>query len=376
MKAGHAEDLRSVLQPGDLFVSYWLDDGVVALVGDHTEIHAPDVRATPGLRDLLTTFEAQVTQPDQYVRFIGPEYRSPDSPAPAASSPSMQGLLDRLASLVVPGALATRAANGNYRRLIVFPDGVLHSLPVHLLVERAAGRPWREAFPGGVLYAPSASAYAYACVKRRREAPRRAVVLVGDVSDEALVREAQTVARHMPCPASIISRTSELEQTAEADVLYIATHGESGTGRPAPTGVPPRLGAGWSLEFDGGSLDAEDFFGQRVKLAPGSVVVLSACSVGHVMAGPVHELDSLIQAVFYGGAATILAARWPIFYEAAEEVFVGTVERAFGGGMTFAAALASAIDEAATRGHAREPMAGPDAATFFWGPFALFGCAD
>jgi hypothetical protein len=367
-------DLRSTLQPGDVFVSYWLDDGIVSLVGDATEIHAADTRPAPGLSELLTTFEAQVTRPDEYVRFIKPEYRSLQALTPVASPPSMPDLLDRLASLVVPRALATRAVGTNCRRLIVFPDGALHLLPIHLLVERAAAHPWRDAFPGGIVYAPSASAYAYACAKRRLDAPRRAVVVVGDASDEALVREAQTVAKHMPCPASIIHRTSELEQTAEADILYIATHGESGSSLRAAAGRPS--GAGWSLEFDSGALSAEDFFGKRMKLAPGSVVVLSACSVGHVMAGAVHELDGLIQAVFYAGAATILAARWPIFYEAAEEVFVDTIEQAFGGKVTFAAALAWALDQAATRGHARELMASPEAATFFWGPFALFGCGD
>jgi hypothetical protein len=59
---------------------------------------------------------------------------------------------------------------------------------------------------------------------------------------------------------------------------------------------------------------------------PGRVKTgLSACSVGSVTAGAAHELEGLVHALFHAGAATVLAARWPVLYETATSVFCGAI---------------------------------------------------
>jgi hypothetical protein len=260
------------------------------------------------------------------------------------------------------------------RRLIVLPDASLNVVPIHLLIESTAQRPFHELFDGGVLYAPSASAYVYACAKRRKEPPRRALILVGDEGDPLLHAEAERVRDAIGGPAEIATKKSELSKTDEVDLLYIATHGVA----PAQIGggaggVRP---VGWELLFDGGALSAEDFFRRNIKLARGSVVVLSACSVGHLVAGAAHELDGLIQSIFYAGASTILAARWPILYATADAVFARTIEAISKQGVSPGRALNDALRDARQRPDLDAMMAGPDASAFFWGAFAVFGCGD
>jgi hypothetical protein len=54
----------------------------------------------------------------------------------------------------------------------------------------------------------------------------------------------------------------------------------------------------------------------------------------------------MMQALFYAGAVSVLAARCPIFYESAEAAFVGTIERVFSRQMTFGAAMNDAMTSA------------------------------
>ena len=336
-------DLQSVLVDGDLFVSYWTGGDLTVLFGTRRGITAAETRPAGNLTQLLAAFVTAMTE----------------------EAPLAPQVLPDLAAILVPPSLL-RACEGA-RRLIVIPDASLNVVPVHLLFQPAAGKPFHELFPDGVLYTPSASAYVYACAKRRRSPPQRALILVGDDSDADLHAEAQRVKNVIP--AEIITKKSELSKTEKVDLLYIATHGAApaliggGTGGARP--------AGWELSFDGGALGAEDFFGERIKLAPGSVVVLSACSAGHLIAGAAHELDGLIQSIFYAGASTILAARWPILYETADAVFARCVEAMARDGIAPARAFSDALRNAMQRPDLNALMTAPE-----WGAFALFGSGD
>lgn len=369
-------DLKSTLKPGDLFISYWLSQDLRTVTGDQGGIHEVETIPLQNLGDLVAHFEAQVTRPDHYVRFIAERFRPPDWPIPTPLSFSMPEILASLGSILITPAFGKRVGSGDYRRLVIFPDGLLHALPIHLLVDSVGGSGGNRTFLDGVLYAPSASSYVYANAKRRKEKPRRAVILEGDAQDPLIALEAQSVARGMPCPAEIITRMDDLRKiSAEADILYIAAHGQS-PGTTDPQGLETKGISTWSLRFDNTSLGPQDFFEERIKLARGAVVVLSACSVGHFMSGAVHELEGLIQALFYAGVATVLAARWPIFSQAAQAVFVGTIDNVYGSQMTFGAALNEAIASAMKGQDLKKLMSGPEAHTFFEGPFALFGCGD
>lgn len=369
-------DFKSILRPGDLFVSYWLEDGLMVAVGDHKGIYSVNTLPLDDITNLAIAFEKHVTQ--HYAGFVSERIRSRDWPQNSATSlPPIDEIIISLSSRVIPATLHDRARSGDYRRLIVFPDGLLHGLPIHLLLDKVTGCTLCQNFPDGVIYAPSASSYVYSCRKRRRETPHQAVVLVGDAQDQRLVLEAQKVAKEMPCPADIVTRIDNLYKIShKADILYIATHGRS-------PGLSSQVNAfnqtddpGWYLLFDNKLIGPRDFFHEHIKLPRGAVVVLSACSVGHLMPGSCHELHGLIQAIFYAGAATVLAARWPILYETAEAIFTGTIKLVFSNHMSFAAAMSKALVDAAARQDLRQLMSGPDASTFFWGPFALFGCGD
>ncbi len=367
-------DLKSSLTPGDLFVSYWLDQYLTVVVGDHRNILSVETVAAGSVLTLVTGFEELVTDVDRYALFIAEQYRPATLPARNQTHLSMSETLSSLGSQLVTPGLRKQVSSGKYHRLIVFPDGILNALPIHLLIDTVVGSVWHEIFPNGILYAPSASGYVYACTKRRKSNPRHAAILIGDEEDDKLVQEAKNAAQRMPCATSLISHRDELERISpETDILYIATHGQS-PGKIISEGSWDR--SNWTLNFDKGFLDVQDFFSERVRLPQGAVVILSACSVGHLMARQIHEIDGFVQALFYAGAATVLAARWPIVYEAAEAVFAGTIERVYRDQCSFGSAFNGAIIAAKKRKDVNQFVAGPEANTFFWGPFVVFGCGD
>ena len=231
-----------------------------------------------------------------------------------------------LSSRLLPPGVRELLRRGEYRRVIVCPDGVLNALPFEFLIEAASNGSSIE-LPGGIVYAPSASAYAYACSRKRPERIKHALILVGDDRDASLVAEAQRVAVALPCNCAVVSKTAALQEHATpADLLYIASHGAA---PGAEDGHTPAGAHGWTIAFDGGVLSAEDFYREHVRLTRGAVVVLSACSVGRVAAGAAHELAGLIHALFYAGASAVLAAKWPVLYESAEAVFQGRLRGCF-----------------------------------------------
>jgi len=339
-------DLKSVLVDGDLFVSYWTGSDLTILFGSRNGIIAAETRPAGNLGALLTAFTRRMTDEAEYQDFR-----------------PLRGIVAELASILIPPSLLRACTNGA-RRLIVIPDASLNIVPIHLFIESVAGKSFHELFPDGVLYAPSASAYIYACAKRRQSPPERALILVGDENDAMLFEEAERVKTSIRVPTEIITKKGDLSKTDQVDLLYIATHGAA----PAEIG-----GGSWELLFDDGALHAEDFFSERIKLARGSIVVLSACSVGHLIAAAAHELDGLIQSIFYAGASTIFAARWPILYETADAVFAPTVAAISVEGVSPARALNNSLRDARTRPDLTALMTDSDASTFLWGAFALFG---
>jgi len=366
-------DFRSVLQPGDLFASYWLDDHLMIAIGDCDGIHTVHSAVIPDLRPMIATFQSQMTRAEHYVGFVAERFRQAEWPQHVTPAEPLAQILDTLTPALVPPCLLEKVLNGSYRRLLLMPDGILHAVPFHMLLQRAPARTWPQLLPGGVIYSPSASSYVYACQKRHREPPRRAVVLLGDAQSESMRREAAEIAWQMPLEASIVSDMRELQSlSGQIDLLYVITHGRS-----AASCAPDETGArGWSLLFDNGALDAGDFFNERVKLSRGAVVVLSACSLGDVLAGPVHELEAFVQALFYAGASSVLAARWPVLEPCSRYVFTTTLATALTDRLPLGVAFTDALTRASGMPELTQYLSSPDAAPFFWGPFALFGCGD
>jgi hypothetical protein len=362
-------DLRSQLEAGDLFVSYWLGPELTIVAGDRSDVRWVGRAEVGGLRDLVAAFERWVSRPDHYAACFAPRVRPGDWPAPVAAVGELATLLAALRSRLLPQRLEAMLDEGSFSRLLVFPDGYLHALPFeHLFLP---GERWGDPgqLPRGVIYAPSGSAYAYARQRGRRAPPAQALVLVGDPEDPFLVQEAQRVEARISCRTARVTTSKELaQQTGSADLVYVVTHGE------APDPANPERG--WALRFDGGCLGASDFYGGRVRLSAGATVVLSACSVGRMTAGPAHEIDGLVHGLFYAGAATVLAARWPVLEPLAVAVFAGALERVFRERIGASTALRLELLRAAGQPELRGYFAEGDVRPFFLGGFTLFGSGD
>lgn len=362
-------DLKSCLAPGDLFISFWLGDQLTVVAGDYKEIISVENLETDGLADMIHEFEKYVSREDHYAALISNDRRSGTLPKPVISVSAFSQLSIQLSLRLVTPRVSELLSTRVYRRLLLFPDGILNALPIDLLLRSI---PWDLSagnLSDGVVYAPSASAYAYAHERRRQGPLRHALVLVGDRDDRLLADEAQRIATYLPCQSTVVTTMIELqEETQNADLLYIASHGA------APDAEDSHRG--WSILFDGAVLRSEDFYRERVRLNRGSLVVLSACSVGRLTAGSAHELEGLVHALFYGGASSVLAARWAVLYETAEAVFLGAIDAAFREPSLLSTAFSDSIKKAAQRKDVLEYMASPESALFLLGPFALFGCGD
>ena len=366
-------DLKATLKPGDLFVSYWLADRLMIAFGDHQEIQETVIIPADSLVSLVHAFEQQVTRVQYFGNFINPEVRPAEWPTPIEPDLPPETIRQKLRALLIPARLSEAYNKGGFRRLVVFPDGILHALPIHLLFGN--GQP-EDVLPDGVVYAPSASAYVYCCQKRQIEAPKQAIVIIGDKNDVESLWEAERITDVIPCATEIVTNIDEFQKLAPtSDIVYVASHGSSPQSSPIVAGGPSE-DTEWQLLFDERRIGPKDFFSEQIKLKRGSVVVLSACNVGSLMPGEAHELLGLVRSLFYAGAATVLAARWPILVATTAAVFANTIQSVFEKDHTFANGMNQALINASARDDFRKVMSGPEASTFFWGGFAVFGCGD
>jgi len=234
-------------------------------------------------------------------------------PLPGSELPAVLG---ELAATVVPDALKQVATDTDrYRRLITLPDGLLNGMPVELLTAAAVDDEGGKVFPDGVVVAPSASAFVHCRRKQASEPPRSAAIVIGD-ADEDIQAEADRVAGMLSMPVTVVRNVEELTRDSERfGLLYVASHGFAPS-----SSTPGAVETDWTIALPGGNLTAEHFYTETIRLARGAVVVLSACSLGRVLPGPAHELLGLINAVFYAGATSVLAARWEVLTEMASLV--------------------------------------------------------
>ncbi|MGK5693470.1 CHAT domain-containing protein [Streptomyces sp. URMC 128] len=361
-----SEALRPHLGPNDVFASWYIRqerDELITLVGDADRLLGSQRLPLAPVRELLREWELQIEDITAR-RGVGASRRPP----PLGDLPD---LVQQLGACAIPDALRDAARDPRYRRLVALPDGLVHSMPIDLVVVRAAMLPITRVFVDGVVTAPSAASFVYARGKSRGEAAPFAALLLKQ-GDAALEEEVETVRQALPFPSTVVRHRDQLAELNERiSLLYVASHGETST--PGRAG-DHELGFDWRIEFDGGggALQADDFYSGEIRLQPGAVVVISACSVGQVAAGPMHELRGMVNALFYAGAANVLAARWPLPYETARHVFVGTVRDHYRDGTALASALRSNLLSAIYDPPIRA-LVRPGQWPFFFGPFVLAG---
>lgn len=353
--------LRDWLQPGEAFVSWHVNrayDEVITVVGDADRLIGSHRVPLAPVEELLRWLEQQIAAMVAADMSAGP---LPGSELPA--------VLGELAATVVPDALKQVAKDTDrYRRLISLPDGLLNGMPVELVIAAAVDDEAGMVFPDGVVVAPSASAFVHCRRKQAAEPPRSAAIVIGD-ADEDIQTEADRVAGMLSMPVTVVRSVEELTRGSERfGLLYVASHGFAPS-----SSTPGAVETDWTIALPGGNLTAEPFYTETIRLAPGAVVVLSACSLGRVLPGPAHELLGLINAIFYAGATSVLAARWEVMTEMASLVFAGTVEEHFTRGTALSAALRKRRRDAMADPAICAYVDGPQDLLFFEGPFVLFG---
>lgn len=261
--------------------------------------------------------------------------------------------------LLVSTLFPDRFAPGG--RLVVIPDGPLNRLPFGAL-RLADGRLLVEAVE--LSLAPSLLA-----LKQSIEAPRASrdhALLVGfggerpELGLSALPRVSDEI-RHIA--AIYETKSTNLEgPTATADaviarvqshgVVHIAGHALADERRPWESRIflaPAPQRAALTVSDIG-----------RLRLQPGSLVILSACSTA---AGTVYRGEgviSLARPFLTAGASSVLASLWPVRDDDAERVMVA-VHRELARGASLAAALAT-VQRA-------EVQARPDV----WPPWMVLG---
>lgn len=369
-------NIKSFIKAGDLFISYWYEKQLTIIAGDNNGILSTEQVPVKDLSDLISLFEKNVNQINFLVNFIAEDRRSSKWPIPQSFPIAFDTLTQKISEIIITPKIKNYAVQKQYNRLILFPDRQLNALPIHLFLNSIPGFLWYEKFSEGIIYAPSGSSYAYACSKKQLLKPYSGLILVGDEDDDYIKKEAELVASYFPFHVDIISKLCDFKEYAnKADLLYIATHGQS-FDKNEGTFENKLETSQWKLLFDRSYLDSKIFYNGQIKLKQGARVILSACNLGRLAVGPLHELNGLAQAIFYSGAATIVAARWPVINETAEAIFCETIQNIFNNELSIAAAMNNAIRDAYNNKIIKEFMYNSTSIPFFFGPFVLFGCGD
>lgn len=186
----------------------------------------------------------------------------------------------------------------NYPRLVFVPHGaVLHYLPFQALYDGEKYLLERHE----VSYLPSASLLA-------QLQPGRAggsCVAVGYSWNGRLPFAAQEAAQVAALTGGVayVEEEATVERitavSSHANILHLATHGSFNPQNPLFSG----------LTLADGPLNTLDIFNLRLNA---SLVTLSACQTGRSVVGGGDELQGLMRAFLYAGAASLLLTQWQV----------------------------------------------------------------
>jgi CHAT domain-containing protein len=262
------------------------------------------------------------------------------------------------------------------RRLIVVPDGLLHSLPLEAL----PGQDRRLLLEDYVVaYAPSATVLAEL---RNVPDPSGAVLVFAnpslpDLRASSAVRfpvtappplpnadtEGRRVAQYGGSGTELLSGSAATayrvrnQLLSQFGVLHFATHGvlESAPWRSALLLAPD------STHRSDGRLTIPDIYRLRLH---GALVVLSACRSARGRILPGEGVQSLAQAFFHAGARSVVASLWDVA-DVHTSRFMDDFYRRLANGETKERALRGAKLDACRRD--------PDLPPRFWAAFVLLG---
>lgn len=343
------EQLAKTLTPQQLAISYTtVADGVYAFLVNHHGLALAPIRLAPApTRARLESDLAKIQQ----IGLI----------APSDNGAIGQELLltQQILTTWFDWYLAPLAHwLDQYEQLIIAPDGLLHRLPFAACFCAERGQYLIETH--SITVVPSLTTWSLLTPKTRRYAN---VLVVGSSrmggqvgALPQAVHEAQMVAATFAGATLLLEDAATLEAVIthcpQADLIYIAAHGEYAPGDPAAS----------FLELADQPLRVADLLALKLTA---TIVVLNGCETNKgLLRG--NEMMGLVRALLYAGAQAVIATHWSIDDVASMELmepFVTAIHNGESPSTALQIAQCTMIHGAQTR--YRHP--------FFWGGQQLIG---
>ena len=389
------------LDPGTVALSYSIGQTRSFLFA----LHAPNAASPSG----LSVFPLKVT--NETLRSSVTSFRQAIGPAATTPARAVGGVAARSGKLDSASALAKQAAAlydllikpaegliASSQRLLVIPDGALHSLPFAALMPtgKAAGGArylieWKP-----VHLAVSATVYDGIKKARTAQASKSTLVAFGDADYAATNRlanpipadsrrgltftplpatrgEVQRIAARFPSAATVhlgAMATEERAKQLPADARYVhfAVHGFVDRRFPLNSALVLSQPAASVTDGDNGLLQVWEVF-EQMRLGA-DLVTLSACetALGQDLGG--EGLLGLTRAFHYAGARSVVASLWSVADDSTAELMTR-----FYGHLTAGKPKAEALREAQLdllRGRGTA-TGGRFAHPFHWAAFQIFG---
>lgn len=302
---------------------------------------------------------AKLAHIQQLVRLLWLNLRAvPQGDANQAASleANARGLLQNLyRSLLAP----LEKVLAQYAQWIVVPHGPLHYLPFHALHDGEAYVLERHE----VSYLPGASMLRYC--REVQPAPSGTFVLGCSYEGRLpyTVHEARAIAAVLgerPCLEGEATLDRLRSDAGACRALHLATHGEFRPDNPLFSGLA--LADGW--------LTTLDIFNLRLRA---SLVTLSACQSGQSQVGGGDELQGLMRAFLYAGAASLVLSLWAVEDRSTAqlmETFYHRLAEGWSKGAALRYAQRQFIQDGSNQSDATLTHRGHP---FFWAPFFLVG---
>jgi CHAT domain-containing protein/tetratricopeptide (TPR) repeat protein len=392
----------AVLDPGTVALSYSIGKTRSFLFA----LHAPSSASPSGLsvfslnvnnetlRSRVTSFRNAIGPGAQPVARAVGGVAARDGKADPASPVAKQAA--ELYDLLMKPAEGLIAGS---QRVMVIPDGALHSLPFAALVPtgNAAGKArylleWKPVF-----LALSATVYDGIRKARQSDATRNALVAFGDASYAPASRsanampgdarrgltfaplpatrgEVQRIAARFPGSATVHLGSDATEERAkqlppEARYVHFAVHGFVDARFPLNSALVMSQPAASANGRDNGLLQVWEVF-EQMRLGA-DLVTLSACetALGQELGG--EGLLGLTRAFHYAGARSVVASLWRVADDSTAELMTRFYGHLASGVPKADALRAAQLDllRAGGKSNASAPFAHP----FHWAAFQVFG---
>jgi len=407
----HALDLEksvALLDPGTIALSYSIGKARSFLFA----LHAPTAAAPAG----LSVFPLKVT--DETLRKRVTAFRNAIQPGVRATTRAVGSLAPKDGS-ADPVITLTKQATELYdllikpaesviaggRRVLVIPDGALHSLPFGALMPsgKAAGNArylieWRPIHI-------AVSTTVYDSIKKHRAAPtpsaRSTIVAFGDPVYAAAGRpadasagsaatdsarrglalaplpatrgEVQRIASRYPSATVYLGADATEERAkhlpSEARYVHFAVHGFVDHRFPLNSALALSQPATTAAGQDNGLLQVWEIF-EQMRLGA-DLVTLSACETGLGQELGGEGLLGLTRAFHYAGARSVVASLWSVADDSAAELMAGFYGHLTSGKTKDEALRAAQLD--LIRGSGATKGAAPFSHPFHWAAFQIFG---